>query len=567
MTFIQHKIVQLVLLTVVISGIGCKKYITEQNLGSSTDEIYYVTKIGFEDLARSNYPNLRYIFELSNVHTLGTDIFTTYATTDVSALNQYNVSLNSSLADLENYWKQLYFTIGGANTTLYWATRVQGMDSATLNWRIGEAKALRAYCYFLLTETFGDVPLVLQRATEANSAFTRTPQEQVYTQMIQDLTEAAGILPATTTDFGRITKGFAQHLLAKVYLTRGYRSYGSAADFDQAATLAETLINSGNYSLRPVFSSMFDPAVSGFQNNAEVIFSVQYSITAASNPVYFLGKVQSPAVVGNNQHQYFLWDTQGLAAIGRSTLYNKNNSPNQAVPDPYFFSLFDKVRDSRYTATVWTALIAQVAGSVNGRSFAAGDTVVYYPDIPFTATQKAAAKYFVFNPDEYRTSVFSGQTRSFPLFKKFRDPSVAYSDFGGSRDTYVFRLAETYLLAAEAFLKANNTTKALQYFNAIRARAAKPGTNPATGKTYANEMQVAALTIDDILDERARELSGEEMRWFELKRTGTLITRTLAHNEEAKASNTLQAYHLVRPIPQSQIDLNRGAEFPQNDKY
>jgi hypothetical protein len=80
-------------------------------------------------------------------------------------------------------------------------------------------------------------------------------------------------------------------------------------------------------------------------------------------------------------------------------------------------------------------------------------------------------------------------------------------------------------------------------------------------------MQVATLTIDDILDERARELSGEEMRWFELKRTGTLITRTLAHNEEAKASNTLKAYHLLRPIPQSQIDLNRGAEFPQNEDY
>lgn len=550
-----------------LASTGCKKYIEESNLGSSTDETYYVTKIGFEDLARSNYSNLRFTLQQGNMHTLGTDLFTSYATTDVNGLNQYNVSLNSSLNDLDVYWKQLYFTIGGANNTLYWATRVQGMDTTTLKNRTGEAKALRAYSYFLLTETFGDVPLVTERTTEPNVSYTRTPEAQVYTQMVKDLTEAIDALPVTTSDFGRVTKGFAQHLLAKVYLTRGYKSYGTAADFSAAANLAETLIKSGTYSLRTTFSALFDPTVAGFQNNPEIIFSVQYSTTAATNQVYYLGKVQSTAVVGNNLHQYFLWDPQGLAAIGRSTLYNKNNTIVQSVPDPYFFSLFDKTRDSRYNATVWTALIAQAAGSVNGRTFAVGDTVVYYPDVAWTATQKAAVKYFVYNPDEYRTSSFSGQTRSFPLFKKFRDPNVSYGDFGGTRDTYVFRLGETYLVAAEAFLKAGNTSKALEYFNAIRTRAAKPGTNPATGNTWVSEMQATSLSIDDILDERARELSGEEMRWLELKRTGTLITRTLAHNEEAKAANALTTKHLVRPIPQSQIDLNRGAAFPQNTGY
>jgi predicted phosphatase len=79
-------------------------------------------------------------------------------------------------------------------------------------------------------------------------------------------------------------------------------------------------------------------------------------------------------------------------------------------------------------------------------------------------------------------------------------------------------------------------------------------------------MQVASLTIDDILDERIRELSGEEFRWFELKRTGTLVARTLAYNDEAKAANTLKVFHLLRPIPQAVIDLNRGP-FPQNPGY
>ncbi|MGI4020343.1 MAG: RagB/SusD family nutrient uptake outer membrane protein [Janthinobacterium lividum] len=550
----------------VIGAAGCKKYIEESNLGGQTDETYYVTKAGFEDLAKSNYPNLRYIVNFSSLYTVGTDIFTSYNTTDVNALNIYNTSLNSSIGDVDSYWKQLYYSIGTANTTLYWASQVQGMDATTLNTRIGESKALRAYYYYLLAETFGDVPLVLTRSTSASIGFTRTPEKDVYAQIITDLTEAIAVLPTTTSEAGRVTKGFAQHLLSKVYLTKGYKSYGAGtADFTQAANLAENVINSGTYSLRPVYSTLFDPTVANFQINSEVIFSVQYSTNAGTNQVYFLGRVQGTAITGNNLHQNFLWDTQSLAPIARSSFYNKPNYV--AVPDPYFFSLFDKARDSRYLATVWTGIIAQAAGTLNGKTFAQGDTVIYYPDVAFTAAQKAARKYFVFNPDEYRTSPFSGLTRTFPEFKKFREVNLTYADNAGTRDTYVFRLGETYLLAAEAYLEAGNTAKALQYYNIVRTRAAKTGINPATGIAYTTEMTATTLSLDNILDERARELAGEEFRWFELKRTGKLITRTLAYNDEAKAANSLNAHNLLRPIPQSQIDLNRGAAFPQNPGY
>jgi len=579
MKSLKNKYLILLLLAISAVGTGCKKYIDESNPGSATDQNYYVTKTGFEDLARSNYPNLRYIAGMSNLYNLGTDTYSSLQTTDVNALNMYNVSLNSSLPDVDNFWKQLYYTIGGTNTTLYWATQVQNMDAATLNARIGESKSLRAYCYFLLAETFGDVPLVLERTVDVSTSFTRTPESAVYNQIIKDLTEAISVLPVTTTEQGRVTRGFAQHLLSKVYLTRGYKSYGAgAADFTQAATLAEALITSGTYSLRPSYASMFDPAVAGFQINTEVIFSVQYSTNVATNQVYFLGKAGLPSVaggtiaagtaaVGNAIQQYFLWDPSVIQPIGRSVLYNRPATSHASVPDPYFFSLFDKTRDSRYQATVWTALLAQTAGSAKGNTFAVGDTVVYYPDVAFTAAQKAAKKYYVFNPDEYRATPFSGNTRTFPLFKKFRDANAAFADNGGTRDTYIFRLGETYLVAAEAYLQAGNLPKALQFFNAIRTRAAKTGNNPLTGLSYASEMQVTSLNLDLILDERARELAGEEFRWFELKRTGKLITRTLAYNEEARAANTLKPFHLLRPIPQSQIDLNSGAALAQNPGY
>jgi len=108
--------------------------------------------------------------------------------------------------------------------------------------------------------------------------------------------------------------------------------------------------------------------------------------------------------------------------------------------------------------------------------------------------------------------------------------------------------------------------KAVQYYNVIRARAGKTGTNPATNLPYKDELKVTSVTIDNILDERARELFGEELRWYELKRTGKLLERGKLYNKELAKYNRLQSFNLLRPIPQTQIDLNRG-DFPQNPGY
>ncbi len=533
---------------ILLSVTGCKKYIEEYNPAGRTDNTYYNTAQGFEDLVKANYPNLRGVINYPNLYFLGTDIFSSYGINDNNGLNLYNSSLTPSDGNFSGLWNQLYYAVNIANTTLYWSTQVTGEPATTLNTRIGEAKTLRAYYYFLLAETFGDVPLKLERTTAPTFTFTRTAESAVYTQIIQDLNDAIAVLPATTPDQGRITLGAAQHLLAKVYLTRAYKSYGGGnADFQKAATLADAVI-AGPYALKPVFSTLFDPTVAGFQNNNEVILAVQYSNVATTNGA------------GNNLNQLALWDTQAIPYIARSGLYGK---PNYAVcPTPFLFSLFDQAKDSRYNATFWNVLYAQVATG----GFAVGDTAVYYPPVDLTPAQIAAKKYTVINPDQYRTSPFSGLTRSYPEPKKFRELNMPYQDNGGFRSTYIFRLGETYLIGAEANLQLGNTAKALQLFNAIRTRAANPGIDPLTSVAYTTEMQVSTLTLDDILDERARELFGEELRWYELKRTGKLISRTLAHNDEAKAANKLDSHDLLRPIPQQDIDLNQGP-LPQNPGY
>jgi hypothetical protein len=117
-----------------------------------------------------------------------------------------------------------------------------------------------------------------------------------------------------------------------------------------------------------------------------------------------------------------------------------------------------------------------------------------------------------------------------------------------------------YLIAAEAEFKIGKLDSAAYYVNVVRTRAALPG-------RVAN-MQVlpAQITLDFLLDERAREFAGEQMRWFDLKRTGKLVERVKAMNPDA--ANFIQPFHVVRPIPQTQIDAVTNKDvFTQNPGY
>ncbi len=145
------------------------------------------------------------------------------------------------------------------------------------------------------------------------------------------------------------------------------------------------------------------------------------------------------------------------------------------------------------------------------------------------------------------------------MFKKFDDPTVSFTQpdqpSWGERDMVMMRSGEAYLLAAEAYLKSSNTTTAAQRLTELRTRA---------GLTTA--VEPGDVTIDFILDERARELTGEVNRWMDLKRTGKLVERTLAHNPHAAFNNALNSKHLLRPIPQTEID-NSGNSITQNEGY
>jgi hypothetical protein len=153
-----------------------------------------------------------------------------------------------------------------------------------------------------------------------------------------------------------------------------------------------------------------------------------------------------------------------------------------------------------------------------------------------------------------------------PNLYKFWEPESAYNDNWGNRDFYLMRLGEAYLIAAEAYLKAGNISEAVNRINTIRRRA-------AGGNSYM-DITGADLSIDFILDERTRELVGEENRWTELKRTGKLIERTLKYNWWANSPYIpggqpyLSEHHMLRPLPYSWWSLLANKEeVLQNPGY
>jgi hypothetical protein len=141
-----------------------------------------------------------------------------------------------------------------------------------------------------------------------------------------------------------------------------------------------------------------------------------------------------------------------------------------------------------------------------------------------------------------------------------------YSD----RPYILFRFAECYLICAEAAIKGGATTAdAAAMINVLRTRAAlKDRQTPAeyAAAVVAQQVTPAQMTIDFLLDERTRELFAEDCRWWDLSRTQKLVQRVQQYNAEAAAG--VQPFNMLRPIPQSQIDLvTEGPPYPQNPGY
>jgi hypothetical protein len=230
----------------------------------------------------------------------------------------------------------------------------------------------------------------------------------------------------------------------------------------------------------------------------------------------------------------------------------------------------------------WDATNAPSPDLVGKPKFAAGDTAVYLTlNTGLPDNVRLSKPYLWVTRNKYTT-------RLYPSLNKFIDPGRPDKNTdAGVRDFILMRLAETYLIAAEAYGRKGNFDKAAQYINVLRQRAAykngevKPkeyytveGGNIADITTSTeSQMMVTPATlasvnfIDFMLDERAREMNGEHWRWYDLVRVEKLVERVKKYNKQA---GNIRDFHKLRPIPQSHIDRSTNQLPPdqaQNPGY
>jgi hypothetical protein len=537
---------------------GCTKLLNE-DVRSQISGLYLSTPAGVEDGVKASYSYLRSFYGTQSggwMTVYGTDEYEN-GNADATFAN-YTANLNASSGVSTGIWNSLYAGINTCNSVIAAAATVAGMDEKLKNTRVAEARFLRAHYYFLLLQQFGPLQITLTPTSDASNAATRSPITAVYKVIIDDLTFAIANLNPTTPDYGRVTIPAAKHMLAKVYLTRAGSTAKEASDYENAANLAKDVIATGGYKLVDDFSELFaQPS----KPNAETMLACQYSTNVQSSP----GNSSNPGGGANASCFGFCTGYEGYAGMTRDLA---NGRPFAHFrPTTYMLSLYNKALDTRWEKTFKTTWLCNKPGTytINGKSVTLKlkDTALVTLDRELTAAERNAIPYTVIAPSQYGPGIW-------PMNQKFQDSlRASVNNSIGVKDFPIYRLGETYLIAAEALLLSNKAGEAVDYINTLRKRSARPGATPAetAANKLAMEVTAADLNIDFILDERARELSGEFMRWTDLTRTGKLVERVKKYN--AVAAVLIKDYHVLRPIPQTQIDRTLGgqAKFPQNDKY
>ena len=509
--------------------------LTEVPVSGITSQ-FYTTPAGFDAAVNASYEGLRYFYGQQRgygVTVFGTDEYTRGADGGYKYINDYTPALNGDDQYVRENWTLLFQAINVTNSVVTRSATVNLPDAVKAG-RVAEARFLRAIYYFDLVRMYGALPLKLEETINPAPPPGRDPVAKVYEAIVADLKFAEANLPAKQAQYGRATKPAAQHMLSLVYLTRA-----APGDMALAAASAKAVIADAQFGLLPRWADNF---VFGNEVNKEVVFSTQFT----ADPL-----TTGP---GNEGHLYFLMAYELFPGMIRTVTYGR--AFKRYRPTDYLLNLWDRSKDSRYDdgfQTMWLAnnpasLPKDASGSPK---FLVGDTAVYMPGVEVSPATIASTRYKIIPPSQYSDAAF-------PVLNKFIDAfRLSIQDTRGSRDFNVARLGETYLIAAEALFRDGKPTEALSYVNKLRERAAK------SGQTAAMDVTESALSIDFFLDERARELAGEQMRWFDLVRTGKLLERVKKYNVAGAAA--IQDFHTLRPLPNT--ELLASPALKQNPGY
>ncbi len=421
-------------------------------------------------------------------------------------------------------WAHNYRIIDIANNIIRGGTALldAGIEDATVLKNLAEARTFRAHAYFTLYRLFNNIYLKTEPTTP-DTAFDRpqdkSSKDEIFTLIREDLAFASTQLTYTTDQFGRWTKAAVDHVRAKVELWDN--------KFSEAAAIVDDIIANSPHALVGI-----DQVFEGQLEHAETLFAVNFKKNAIGGGAWHQMNWQTvahySAVPGMVQSVENGGDGFGFITLNPYAvdLLNANNN-DQRIGNYYIF-------EYRYNDPK-TLPVGETLGS------------------PLNLYKNAA------QDDDF----FMYFKRQSPGVIKFLDKTVDPTDRMHFKNIMVYRLAETYLLGAEAHLEGGNRAKALEYLNAIRQRA---GIDPAT-----------TISTEIIFQERARELAFEGQRWFSLKRKGLLFDYLMDHmnsdllNEYYARNhvNPIEVYrpHMVNlPIPQGVLNL-LGSNYPQNEGY
>ncbi len=582
--------------------------------GEGADEVF-VTQQGMEALVNQMYYNFRWKYygrEDPVLYMEGSaDIWQNRPDSYEYGMQLTRcVNLQGDRGQFKTVWERLYDNINTCNAVINRVGDVVDLKESLANSYEGEARMMRSYCYWWLVEFYGDIEMRVEETSAPAFTAVRTDRKVIYDEVIiPDARLAAEKLPVDPLngDVGRATKKAAKGLLARVLLTRAqYETAGSEAQqefYRQAYEAAnDVMTNKSQYGIK--LYNTYDEIwqAKNNKNNTEFLWVVSHSSNASLNP-----NQKNP----NRLHGYFAPALNGNAGLQIGTSWDYPKESRMLMPTYYFMKLWQDW-DLRYdvlfqeafplnktTAHTWRSAEYNkyLREDLKSKKVQPGDTVLYFTKKDLTDEFKLSKNYVALDlNDVYETENVNGfggaKVRNFkdttiatttyianayPRFMKYRiwdgDPNgtILLADYSGNvgfADVPIMRYAEMPLIAAECQIALNNPGEAANIINReIRnSRVVRPGYESAARVTASD------MTIDWIMEERARELCGEWLRWFDMKRVyspqGKFASTIRGRNPSMIGDDCLQEYHALRPIPLAFLDkLQNAEEFGQNPGY
>lgn len=501
---------------------------------------------------------------------------------DLNKLITPDANLNSDNTNrIGYYWYEGFKGIKYANVVISRIDEPEDYKSeAERNHLLGTAYFHRAMRYYRLTQQFGDVPLILEEINSPKLDFYSTDRDVILRKMKEDLEFAEEWVPEYM-DRGQAPKGAIQHLLIKVNL--------ALAEFDDAIAVANRLIDQGPYALmterfgntsaypgRDVVWDLHRPENKSLTANTEAIFMVldRYNVEGNSDGGTYSMRQALPHWASNINTPTGNKGTDDRPGVEIDLVSNYGRGIGRLRPTWYSQeTIWDDDKDLRHASGNWMRMEDFVYNNpdLKGKDHYYGKPLQMRNDDGVLLTNDTIRRWF-----------------DWPHYKLYIPDYINIQPTGGQSDWYIFRLAESYLLRAEAHYWKGDLAAAASDINAVRTRA---GSDPYTA---------ADITIGTVLDERARELYYEEPRKTELSRIAYIfaLTGKTAYNGKSYSVDnfavdnfyfdrvieksdfynkgvytlhgdtyTMSPYHVLWPIPSNTINSNTKGHINQNEGY